>query len=122
MDAKTSVEMSPDEYFAGRHQNDAQRVASFLHEKAFLLRHVDLTGTVCDVGCATGEFLTVIGWSGPRFGMEVNASAIRAAESAGIQFDRNILTEREFFDAVIFRGTIQHLPQPFELSPGVSTR
>jgi SAM-dependent methyltransferase len=103
----------PDSYFADRQGTDPQRLASFLQEKAFLLRHMDLTGIVCDVGCSTGEFLSAVEWSGPRFGMEVNAAAIRSAEKAGIRFDKSILTEAGFFDAVIFRGTIQHLPEPF---------
>ena len=71
-------------------------------------------GEVCDVGCSTGEFLDACGWfKKMRHGMEISAHARRIAESKGIDFSRNITTERDFFDVVVFRGTIQHVPEPF---------
>lgn len=103
----------PDAYFDDRDRTDDRRLASFTDERAFLQRHMSLTGVVCDIGCSTGEFLDTIEWRGDRYGLEVNDRAMRRAEGAGIRFDRNILTEKEFFDAVIFRGTIQHLAEPF---------
>jgi SAM-dependent methyltransferase len=45
--------------------------------------------------------------------MEVNNEAIKAAEALGISFERNIENSTDFFDMVVFRGTIQHLPHPF---------
>lgn len=77
------------------------------------MKHTTLCGAVCDVGCSTGEFLTTIEWCGPKYGMEVNPSAIQLAKASGISFAKNILTELDFFDVVVFRGTIQHLPNPF---------
>jgi len=109
----TVPEPYPDAYFADRDGTDKKRVASFMLEKSFLQRHVSLGGVVCDVGCSTGEFLSTIGWIGERYGLELNANAIRLAEASGIRFDKSILTETAFFDVVIFRGTIQHLLQPF---------
>lgn len=70
-------------------------------------------GTCCDVGCSTGEFLSTIEWKGQKFGMEINPAASALAEKTGVDFSRSILTEESFFDAVLFRGTIQHLDQPF---------
>jgi 2-polyprenyl-3-methyl-5-hydroxy-6-metoxy-1,4-benzoquinol methylase len=110
---KTFAHLYKDDYFTGRQRNDEKRLKSFLQEKAFMLRHMPLAGAVCDVGCSTGEFLDIIGWNGPRFGMEVNPAAIEVAKQSGINFDKSILTEENFFDAVIFRGTIQHIPDPF---------
>lgn len=102
-----------DEYFTGRQLNDPKRILSFQQEKDFLLRYTRLDGAVCDVGCSTGEFLEYIQWSGRRFGLEINETARRSAAARGVSFERSILTEEDFFDTVIFRGTIQHLPQPF---------
>jgi SAM-dependent methyltransferase len=102
-----------DTYFADRDRTDQKRLASFKREKEFLLRHVSLSGVVCDVGCSTGEFLTTIEWRGDKYGLEVNAKAVRMAQESGIRFDKSILTETAFFDVVIFRGTLQHLLQPF---------
>ena len=110
---KTFAHLYEDRYFGDRHKTNRKRLDSFLQEKSFLLRHVPLSATVCDVGCSTGEFLEAIEWSGPRFGMEVNAAAIEVAQGCGISFEKSILTEENFFDVVVFRGTIQHLPDPF---------
>jgi SAM-dependent methyltransferase len=102
-----------DGYFAKRDLNDPKRLKSFDHEKRLLEQHTDFGGAVCDVGCSTGEFLEYIGWRGPRYGMEINENAQATARGRGVSFDKTILTEEGFFNAVIFRGTIQHLPQPF---------
>lgn len=110
---KTFAHLYRDDYFSARQRNDEKRLKSFLQEKEFMLRHMPLTGAVCDVGCSTGEFLDTVEWSGPRFGMEVNPAAIEVAKQSGFKFDKSILTEENFFDAVIFRGTIQHVPDPF---------
>lgn len=100
-------------YFANRQFNDQLRLKSFEQEKYFLQRHISLSGRVCDVGCATGEFLSYIGWDGERYGMEISEEAIKQATRVGISFEKNIHTENDFFDTVVFRGTIQHLPDPF---------
>jgi SAM-dependent methyltransferase len=100
-------------YFENRKFNDKRRLLSFEQEKKFLEKYMPLTGVVCDIGCSTGEFLSAIRWSGPKYGMEVNNEAITLAKKTGISFEKDIQTEKEFFDSVIFRGTIQHLPDPF---------
>lgn len=102
-----------DDYFKNRNFNDLKRVKSFEQEKIFIKKYVDLDSIVCDVGCSTGEFLSAIDWSGPKFGMDVNNDAIKLAHRSGISFEKDILNSEEFFDVIIFRGTIQHLPDPF---------
>ena len=101
-------------YFVNRNKNDLKRLVSFYQEKEFIENYTSASGTVCDVGCSTGEFLNAIGWSGNKYVMEINSNAIDKATASGIDFSKNILTEENFFDVVIFRGTIQHLPNPFE--------
>jgi SAM-dependent methyltransferase len=94
--------------------NDQKRLASFDDEKAFLLRNsVNFKSNICDVGCSTGEFLEHIDWYGQRFGMEINDKARKIAEKFSINFKKTILSEKDFFDIVIFRGTIQHIDDPF---------
>jgi len=45
--------------------------------------------------------------------MEINKFAITKAKKANIYFNNNILNKKNFFDVVIFRGTIQHIEEPF---------
>ena len=101
------------EYFKKRNFNDKKRLTAFLQEKKFMSKHLNINGKVCDVGCSTGEFLETINWKGPRFGMEISDHARGIAKKYKIDFTKNILTEKNFFDTVVFRGTIQHIPTPF---------
>ena len=52
--------------------------------------------------------------AGRRFGMEISVYARSIALEAGVRVDRDIFSESDFFDLVIFRGTIQHLDEPFK--------
>ncbi|TSC78287.1 MAG: hypothetical protein G01um101433_321 [Parcubacteria group bacterium Gr01-1014_33] len=67
-------------------------------------------GSVLDVGCGRGEFLSLWGEQWEKFGIELSDHARVIAESRGVttHFD----PEDNFFDAVVFRGTIQHIPDP----------
>ncbi len=108
------VELYPPEYFTNRNMTDERRLESFKQEAHWMaLNGVSFDGTVCDVGCSTGEFLEAIGWSGERYGMEVSAEARYFARRRGIRFRQNITNQQDFFDVVIFRGTIQHVDEPF---------
>ena len=104
----------PDEYFKDRFFSAVERKRSIELEAEWLKSlNIALEGTVCDVGCSTGEFLEYAKWSGERFGMEVNQSAIAEAKTRGVKFDKNITNSFAFFDVVIMRGVIQHLDQPY---------
>lgn len=103
----------PDEYFNHREFTDLKRLTSFEDEAIFLRKYI-ASGRVCDVGCGTGEFLSHINWDGEKYGMEINQKAICSAQGKGYIFDKNILNSREYFDLVVFRGTIQHIPYPFQ--------
>lgn len=105
--------MFPNNYFKYRLLNDKKRLKSFILEKKFILNHTDLNKIVCDVGCSTGEFLSAIGWKGKKYGMEINKFAITKAKQKNIFFNKNILNQINFFDVIIFRGTIQHIENPF---------
>jgi SAM-dependent methyltransferase len=105
-------ELYGEDYFDTRHSNDPLRVAQFRLEGQFIRRYVQ-SGRALDVGCSTGEFLVAIDWGPERYGMEISDYAQAIAERNGHRFDRDLFTERDFFDLVIFRGTIQHLDEPF---------
>ena len=101
-----------DEYFSSRNLQDKKRLECFNQEIEFIHKYIQ-SGTICDVGCSTGEFLSYIQWDGEKHGMEVNEEAITESKKRGISFEKNILNQNNFFDVVIFRGTIQHVPHPF---------
>ena len=107
------------DYFQNRHGNDRLRQLSFMKEKKYLIsfvgRDIFETGTLLDVGCSTGEFIDAIGWHKTRaFGMEVSSYARGVAEKKGIKFEKGLFNSENFFDLIVFRGTIQYLPNPFE--------
>ena len=105
----------PDTYFDDRFFNQSERKKSIELEAEWLRAFgINFTGSVCDVGCSTGEFLEYTKWSGSNYGMEVNPDAMQAAPKEGIKFNKNILNSTSYFDVVIMRGVIQHLDQPYK--------
>ena len=102
-----------DSYFKFRNLNDNKRIKAFILEKKLMNKYISFNGSVCDVGCANGEFLNFLEWKGKKYGMEINKSAITKAKKIKINFDKNILNTSNKFDVIIFRGTLQHIEQPF---------
>ncbi len=102
-----------DEYFVNRNLTDEKRKKQFEIDNEFLSKYLS-KGKVCDVGCSTAEFLRHVNWQGEKYGMEINEYAKKIASDI-IRFDKNIYTENNFFDGVIFRGTLQLVDRPFEM-------
>lgn len=100
------------EYYANRFGNDPRRQTAFKIEAEYLKRFVS-KGTMLDVGCSTGEFEDVLAWRGAVYGMELSDYARGFAERKGIHFDRDLLNSTEFFDLILFRGSIMHIDTPF---------
>ena len=103
-----------DEYFSNRNLNDLKRMKSFALEAEFMNRYSNDTGKICDIGCSTGEFLKFINWQGSKYGIEINAFAAQEAEKNSIKLINKMEDSDELFDVIVLRGTIQHLPAPFE--------
>ena len=101
-----------DNYFQRRMGNDEKRNVQFKLDKKFINKKIQ-KGIICDIGCSTGEFIESLNWNGEKYGMEVNEYAIRIAQNKKISFSKNIFNQKEYFDLVIFRGTIQHIDEPF---------
>ncbi len=115
----TAAEKYDASYFRNRLGNDPLRAKTFAQEKRLLEERlgsgVFRSGTVLDIGCSTGEFLKALGWDLSRaYGMEVAEFAREKARASGISFEKDVFSERDFFDLVVLRGTIQYLPSPFE--------
>jgi SAM-dependent methyltransferase len=103
-----------DSYFRKRYLNDSKRLKSFAQEKKFVETYTNLMTNVCDIGCGTGEFLDYIDWKGNKYGTEVSGLAIREASKRFITIVENVSNIRDNLDNVIMRGSLQHLPSPFE--------
>ena len=101
-------------YFKDRYGNNEKRLTQFQIDGRFL-KKFKTNGVICDVGCSTGEFLKSILWKGDLYGMEINPVAKSIAQQNGFSFEKNIFTETNFFDVVVFRGTIQHVDEPFRM-------
>lgn len=110
--ARGQTELYGEAYFEGRLLNDDTRLTQFRSEATLLRKYVP-DGRILDVGCSTGEFLRAIGWQGPMFGMEISPFARAYAEAHGVRFDRDLFNVSSYFDCVVFRGTIQHVDEPF---------
>lgn len=102
-----------DSYFDDRQMNNPQRLIQFKQDAQYVKRFVS-SGKLCDVGCSTGEFLRQLDFSGDLYGMEINDYAREIAKDF-ISFEKSIFSEENFFDLVIFRGTIQHVDIPFQM-------
>jgi len=100
------------EYFRERNLNDILRMKSFALEEKLVKKYVD-SGNILDVGCSTGEMIEFYNWDGNAYGMEIVEHAINEAKTRNVSFDKDLTNTTEFFDAIIFRGTIQHVDTPF---------
>ena len=101
-------------YFDKRKSNDDRRIKSFEHEGDLIRKYVS-SGKLLDIGCSTGEFIESLCWDGEAYGVEISDYAINEAIKKGIIVSETLPTGHDgTFDLIIFRGTIQHLNQPFE--------
>lgn len=107
------------EYFRTRLGNDPLRQLSFDQERNYIKKYLGENifeiGNLLDVGCSTGEFITAMGWNNKNvYGMEISDFARSKAEERGIKFDKDLFNTENYFDLIVFRGTIQYIPNPFE--------
>jgi len=101
-----------EDYYKNRNLNDKKRHKAFKSEKQFLNKYIS-KGALLDVGCSTGEMLEAYEWTGEKFGMEISNEAIELAKKRNIKFEKDLFNSNNFFDCIIFRGTIQHIDTPF---------
>jgi len=103
-----------DDYFDDRFGNNPLRVASFTLESDFIYKYVR-SGKLMDVGCATGEFSKIIEWPGETYGIEISDKAVEIAKSNGVSFSHDLMDVVNYYDVIVFRGTIQHIENPFSM-------
>lgn len=100
--------------------HESAHVADFRAGLELIESHGDGTGSLLDVGCATGSFLSVALAKGWRCsGVEVSAfAAAQARQRTGCQIFCGKLEEAPFaagsFDAITMWDLLEHLPDPLQ--------
>ncbi len=83
--------------------------------RAAALRHAS-TGSVLDIGCFDGGFLSHLGSAWERFGVEINVNAAQIARGRGIDiiaYDFEEMRESSSrFDIVVAFDVIEHMSDP----------
>ena len=108
-------------YYSEEHQAVPEaKVRSKMYqlEFDFIFNYIQ-TGKVLDVGCSGGEFLTYFQDSGlDCYGVEL---AKDASQIAQLKFGNKIINKslldadfNEEFDLIVFRGTVEHIPDAKE--------
>lgn len=110
LNSKKYQKLYEEEYFIDRGNDDLRDIMQTQEFKR-LSKLIPNKGTVLDIGCGRGEFLALFGKRWVKYGTEVSRFAIAKAKKKGVIF--KIPSKNNFFDVILFRGTIQHLNNPF---------
>jgi ubiquinone/menaquinone biosynthesis C-methylase UbiE len=114
IDMETSDSFN-DEYFKV-YGNDKKRYHTYLDEYKDIKRLAPV-GKVLDLGCGTGDFLSVFSDEYDKYGIDISDYAIKKSRERGIKvndFDNAFEYPDEYFDIIILRGSLQLLPNPFQ--------
>ena len=108
-------ELYPPAYFLGHGYGiDTKRDAMYQQERRRIYSY-KREGRILDVGCGVGAFLECFDDRWEKWGIEPARFAQEAARPRGVRIiePEDLLTSG-YFDVIIFRGTIQHIPRPFK--------
>lgn len=103
------------EYFDGYYLNDPKRDAMYDQERARILKYFPHGGTILDVGCGVGGFLSRFDDRWEKYGIEVSDYAREKAVRKNIHMVRGLsVVDFDSVDVVVFRGTLQHINFPMQ--------
>jgi len=101
-------------YFYDRNY-DNRRYIMYRQEFSRIAKKINLKdgGKILDVGCGIGSFLDLFDNKWDKYGVEVSEYATNICSKRNIKISNRVdSTPGKDFDLIIFRGTIQHLPEP----------
>jgi SAM-dependent methyltransferase len=99
------------EYFEDTVKNSL-REEMYKEEFKRINKYFDMSngGNILDIGCGEGYFLALFDKNWNKYGIELSDHARENAEKRGVITEFEL--QDNFFDLIIFRGTIQHIPDP----------
>jgi len=107
------VGLYPRGYFVEHYAHDAKREQMYCMEYARLSERMPAGGAVLDIGCGTGGFLANFGGHWQTYGFEPSPYAEQISAGRGIEMFLNLASIPDgSMDAVVFRGTLQHISTP----------
>lgn len=107
------------DYFENEKSNNEEerkvvekRREMYKQEFARIEKYFDIKkgGNVLDIGCGEGGFLSLFPKNWKKYGVDISEYALEVAEKNGVTVDFEF--KDNMFDLIIFRGTIQHIPDP----------
>lgn len=102
-------------YFQAYYLNDPKRGKMYLQERDRILKYFPHGGNILDVGCGVGGFLDTLDDRWRRYGVEPSDFAKDKAVRKNITILSSInVATFDYFDVVVFRGSIQHINFPME--------
>ena len=103
-------------YFEGHYyHNDQRRDVMYRQEIERIRAMAPSGGRVLDIGCGVGNFLAMLDDRWEKFGFEPSEFAAKIAAGRNIKMLDAEDFSPEYFDLVVFRGTLQHMPNPVEV-------
>jgi SAM-dependent methyltransferase len=104
----------PEAYYRlNQYSHDPKRAAAYGLEHAQIMRRTGLGGNILDVGCGLGDFLMTFDDRWQRYGTEISEYAATQAAKKNIRMlALENVGQVEYFDVVVFRGTLQHIENP----------
>lgn len=101
-------------YFDSHYFNDRRREKMYILEYQRILKRANI-GTVLDIGCGTGGFLSVFDDRWDKYGYEPSDFAETTARKKGINMLHRVSDlGYDNADVVVMRGVLQHINYPMQ--------